>query len=341
MINFFKNIQTLFLFKKKEKFFKRVIFNENNNTFKYLEIIAKKKHTQTCLISFNKLNHINLKDVNFFYFDNHFIIFIFFLFLKIKYLYTSTPDLNNSIFRRSIFNITKYIYVQHSPVSLCMIYKHDAFINFDCIQVVNKNQYSDVMDINHFYQKKIKIFKSKYFFLDSLQNINQNYLKKIDFLIAPTWNTDFYKLNLHNLLFDILKKSKKSFIFRPHYMSLKNNEFSLSDLNTQVDKIDLSPNFDFNNYSDLITDWSGIYLEFLIIKRKKPILINTKMKIRNLNYEKFSMKPIELELRDSLTFQFEINQLDKLSSHIINNMYDNKISTSEFSDKVLSNFYKI
>ena len=124
-------------------------------------------------------------------------------------------------------------------------------------------------------------------------------------------------------------------------MSLKNNEFSLSDLNTQVDKIDLSPNFDFNNYSDLITDWSGIYLEFLIIKRKKPILINTKMKIRNLNYEKFSMKPIELELRDSLTFQFEINQLDKLSSHIINNMYDNKISTSEFSDKVLSNFYKI
>ena len=342
MINFLKNLQTLIHFKKNEKSFKRIIFNENINTIKYLRAIIENDKPETCLVSLKKLNGIYFKNIKFYYFDNNFIVFILFLFLKVKYLYASTPDLNNSIFRKSIFNKTKYIYIQHSPSSLCMIYKHDAFINFDCIQVVNKNQYSDVLDINQFYNKKIKPFKSKYFFLNNLQKNKKNKInEKIDYLIAPTWNSNFYKLNLHILIFDILKELNKKFIFRPHYMSIRKNEFFLKDLNIENNEIDLSPNFDFDIYKNLITDWSGIYLEFLIIKKKKPIVINSKIKVRNNGYKKFSLKPIELELRDSLTTQFNINELDKLKKYIIKNNDDINISDTEFSNIIGSKFYKI
>ena len=50
--------------------------------------------------------------------------------------------------------MTKYIYIQHSPVSLSMAYKKKAFYNFDCLQVVNKNQYSELLEINKKTEKK-------------------------------------------------------------------------------------------------------------------------------------------------------------------------------------------
>tara|TARA_B100000965_G_scaffold402467_1_gene428471 strand:+ start:675 stop:1703 length:1029 start_codon:yes stop_codon:yes gene_type:complete len=342
LINFFKNLKTFIHFKKNEKLFKRIIFNENLNTKKYLDEIIKFDKKFTCLISLQNLDNLNLNNTKYFYFDNNFIISIFFIFLKIRYLYTSTPDLNNSIFRKSIYKKTKYIYIQHSPVSLCMIYKHNAFVNFDCIQVVNKNQNSDVSDINKFYNKNIKTIKSKYLFLNNLKNNKINKLsEKIDYLIAPTWNTNFYELNFHKYIFDILDKHNKSYIFRPHYMSIKNKEFEIKNINIDRNRIDLSPSFNFENFRNLITDWSGIYLEFLIIKRKKPILFNSKMKVRNNNYKKYSLLPIELELRSSLANQFDLDELDKFSKYINKSIINDNLSENDFKDKIRSKFYNI
>ena len=285
MTNFFNNLIKFFHFKKNEKYFKRIIFNENINTIKYLEYIIDLNKANTCVVSLENLKKNDSDNVKYYYFDSLFIISILFIFLKIKYLYTSTPDLNNSFFRKSIYGKSKYIYIQHSPVSLCMAYKGNAFSDFDVLQVINKNQYSDLLDINNFFKKKIKPFKSKYFFLDSLIKENKNLsFTKIDYLIAPTWNSNFYELNLHNDIFKILKRANKTFIFRPHYMSIYKKEFSFNDLDLAKESIDTKSEFSFKNYTNLITDWSGIYLEFAIIKKIKPILINSKMKIRNKNF---------------------------------------------------------
>ena len=56
-------------------------------------------------------------------------------------------------------------------------------------------------------------------------------------------------------------------------------------MNIDNSLIDLNPNFTFDNYNNLISDWSGIYLEFLIIKKVKPILLNSKMKLEIPNLE--------------------------------------------------------
>ena len=64
-------------------------------------------------------------------------------------------------------------------------------------------------------------------------------------------------------------------------MSLKKKEFSYDKLHLNKEKIDTESRFTFEKYNNLITDWSGIYLEFIILKRIKPILINSKMKVGN------------------------------------------------------------
>ena len=40
--------------------------------------------------------------------------------------------------------------------------------------------------------------------------------------------------------------------------------------------LNLDNKLNLKKYSHLITDWSGIYLEYLIVNKKKPILIETK-----------------------------------------------------------------
>ena len=316
MINFLKNFTRLLKFKKNEKRFKRVIFNENLNTFKYLDRIIKRDKPGTCVISLENISNNQTTNTKYFHLNNFFILSLFFIFLKTKYVYASTPDLNFTIFRKSIHKKSKYIYIQHSPVSLSMAYKEKAFINFNAVQVVNKNQYTDLLDINKLFNKNIKPIKSKYLFLENLLLKNKKSGHKIDYLIAPTWNTDFYKLNIHKKIFEILSELNKTFVFRPHYMSIKKNEFLLKDLNLAKDKIDLKSDLNFENYENLISDWSGIYLEFAFIKKRKPILINTKMKIRNKNYKKFRDIPIELKMREELSIQFDFDSLRDLKKFI-------------------------
>ena len=205
MTNFFKNLLNLINFKKNEKNYQRIFFNENKNTFKYLEPYINLSKKNVCIVSLENVEKKNLSNTTCYNFNNNFIVSIFFLILKVKYLYTSTPDLNQTLFKRSVFNITKYIYIQHSPVSLSMAYREKAFIHFDAIQSVNENQYSDILDINRLHRKKIKPFKYKYLFLDSFKKNKVASNAKIDFLIAPSWNTDFYKLNLHTRISTLIK----------------------------------------------------------------------------------------------------------------------------------------
>ena len=337
MINLLNNFLKFLDFKKKEKNFNRIIFNENINTIKYLDYIIKLDKPGTCVVSLEDLKCDNTNSLKYYHF-NSFFISLLFIFLKTKFLYSSTPDLNFTIFRKSIYKRTKYIYVQHSPVSLGMAYNEKAFINFDAVQVVNKNQYSDLLDINTFHKKKIRPIKSKYRFLENFIKIKNISNKKINYLIAPTWNTDFYKLNLHKKLFKILNECNKTFIFRPHYMSIKKKEFSYNDLDLDKNKIDYNPELNFENYENLITDWSGIYLEFAIMKKIKPILINSKMKIKNNNYKKFTHTPIELEMRKNFSFEFDPDNLIQLKDFFIN---DQKITHKKFiNSKILNDkFY--
>jgi hypothetical protein len=335
LINFLKNFNKFLKFKKNEKNFSRVIFNENINTFKYLKNIINHNKKVTCVISLENLGAHDKKNVEYYHFDNYFFLSLIFFFLKTKFLYSSTPDLNFTIFRKSIYKKIKYIYIQHSPVSLSMAYKEKAFINFNAVQVINKNQYSDLIDINNFYKKKIRPIKSKYYFVENSLKITKTLNTKIDYLIAPTWNTDFYKLNLHKEIFKILKDSNKSFVFRPHYMSINKKEFSFNDLDLKRENIDLSSDLIFQNYQNLISDWSGIYLEFVIVNKKKPILINSKMKVRNNNFRKFTMDPIELTMRDELAIQFDVNKMNLLKKFLSNNAVDKKLSLKlDFLEKL-------
>ena len=101
LLNDFKNI---ILLKKINKNYKRVFFFENEFIENHLSpyLYKNKVQKKTLIISIYKITSKNLKDFDIISFNNLFFIQIFFYLLKIRYIYSSTPDLNFTPFKKSL-----------------------------------------------------------------------------------------------------------------------------------------------------------------------------------------------------------------------------------------------
>lgn len=111
-------------------------------------------------------------------------------------------------------------------------------------------------------------------------------------------------------------------------MSFKNKDFLHNSFINQNFTIDKSSDFNIQNYDLLVSDWSGIYLEYLIQKRKKPLLINTKEKIRNTFFK--NEISIEKKLRKEFSYQInliDLNKIEEIVSLVISD--ENNISLDE------------
>ena len=318
MIDFFKDLIKFIGYKIRKSECDLCFFCENKFILNYLKpfIIKKSKKKTVLIFCFEKINHKEFENVEFIFLKSNLFRELFFLTANFKYLYSSTPDLENTIFKRTKFSKCKYIYLSHTPVSLTLIYNESAFDYFDVVQVTSKFQYNELLEIIKKRNLKTKILKYPYLFVENqIKKLNLENKEK-DILIAPSWNTGFYDLNCHKILKDYLDKTDLSYDFRPHPMSIKKNEISLNDLSTLNFSIDSSSFLEFSKYNFFISDWSGIFIEYALIFKRKSHLINTRKKIVNAKYEKYQNKPLEISLRDKLAKTFDIKNIDNLVNDI-------------------------
>lgn len=317
----YKDIVTLINFLKHQNKIERVFFFENNfiEPHLYPYVYKNKTTNKSAIVSLYKIKNNNLKNFKIFKFNKIFFLNLFFLLLDVKYCYSSTPDIDNSAFQRSIFKKTKYIYIQHSPLGLNKIYRDNAFTNFDVVQVVNEFQKNDLDNISKIKNKKIKSWQGHYLFL---KDINQNYSKfkksdqkKIKILIAPTWGTDFFDQNMHLIIKENLNFNKYDLFIRPHIMSVLQNKNLCGNLVDQ--KFQLSTGkIDFKQFNILITDWSGIYIEFAKINKIKSLLIQNKEKILNDKYIKSKNESIDSYARKKLGIVLMPNEINFIENKV-------------------------
>ena len=331
MINDLISVFKFFYIQKK---YQRVFFFENsfteNHLAPYLDKSISKKKTLILSKYYPKNSFLDhyVKII----IRNNFLLNIVFSFLQIKYCYSTTPELGRSYFVKSPFKKTKYIFIQHSAMGLTAIYNDKAFDNFDLVQTINKFQYNDLIEINRVNKKKIRPWKSKYIFFNNSFNNEQIKGDKLKVLIAPTHGTDFYEKALKDII-DNLDDNLYEIELRPHLVSTKKiNDLSLSIQN----KIKINHgNLDFNSIYILISDWSGIYLEYAYKKKQKPILINTKQKILNKNFSNFENNSIDIISRQQIAETIDINEIEKINSYI------QKIQKESHNNKnVIENFFK-
>jgi hypothetical protein len=339
----FKDIYNFIRLKIYENKFRVGFFSENNFIYEYLEpyLLRKIKKNRIMILSFESLHKPYIDKENIFVFKTKFFQELVFLTLKLKYLYSSTPDLNFTIFKKSKNSNCKYIYLSHTPVSMTLIYRKNSFDYFDAVQVTNDYQFKEMKEIVKKNGLKTKIFKSKYLFIEKQKRKISSKSFPWDLLIAPSWNSSFYSTKSHILLNDLLKRKDLSFRLRPHPMSYKKGEITKEELTKLGITIDDDPIIDFQKYDFLISDWSGIFIEYSLIFKKKAFLINTPKKMQNKNYDEFDNKPIEIILRNTLANSYEISEIPKIVQNIENLKTTRKKNNIDknFDQILRNNFY--
>ena len=91
----------------------------------------------------------------------------------------------------------------------------------------------------------------------------------------------------------------------------------------------------FEKFDILITDWSGIYIEFSKLRKNKSILIQNKEKILNKNIHEFKHEIIDTYARNKLG---KILTLDKLEN--IEYEVDNILLNQNYYQKEIDTFFK-
>ena len=248
------------------------------------------------------------------------------------FLITTTPGVGTSSFPKSKIipksNRPKYIYCFHSLVSPNEIYSKDSFKNFDSIlspnQLISKQ-------LRFLVSSNVKIYEFGYPVLENF--VKSDIYEKKSILIAPSWGKDNLFTNVNHISKIINFFNEKDFevTLRPHPM------FEMKNLNrfkTYVDKnLDLPS---LSKYQFLMTDWSGIAIEYSYLTNRPVFFYNSPKKIRrNIKSNKErGLRLIENEMRTELGVVFnEPEELYRLD-------FDNINLNSEKANNFLNNIVK-
>jgi len=353
--NYLKNLNSLFSFFFQKEEFKSVVFysegiNYKNYFIDIIKTLIEKYGIKITYVSSEEKDIIENSSVKNIFIGKGAIRTIFFSTLKCKNLILTLTDLDNLYLKKSKL-CEKYIYLFHSGISTHRGYTKKAFWNYDIILCNGNYQLEELTEMEKIYNlRKKKLLKSGYPYLDYLKKKNDrkisNEIKHI--LIAPTWINDNNNLfeDFSIKIIETLVSNKYQVTLRPHPEHFRISRKIIESLNEKFSKfINFSIEKGINNLNSLIksdlliTDYSGISLEYILGLKKPVIFINSSKKINNEEYAKVNLDSIENELRNSFGYQLNTNNLDNITK-MIKVIETNGVPKKEEIDKFISkSFY--
>lgn len=243
-----------------------------------------------------------------------------YLFKKIKadVLIMTMPDLGNFLFKRSPA-VGKYIYMFHAAVSTHQQYRKEAFFNYDSIFCTGDYQQKEIRKAEELYvQKQKELIPYGYPLLDTIKEQTHADSRQI-VLVAPSWFEgcifdsciDELLLQLSKLPYEVVLRC------HPEYQKRKSKNFARIIKMTETYPrmmIDEEPDVikTLSVADFLITDRSGIALEFAFGTGKPVLFIDTLLKQTNPHCNELGIEPIENSLRSELGISVSPDNFEQL-----------------------------
>jgi CDP-glycerol glycerophosphotransferase (TagB/SpsB family) len=145
-------------------------------------------------------------------------------------------------------------------------------------------------------------------------------------LLAPSWGYyDFTKVFNLEFLSSLLS-DEYHLVFRPHPLVLMRESEYINQLKKQSSisiDTDLCGNYNLEQASVLITDYSGISMEFMALHKKPVIFLSTQEKIINTQFQKYDIVPMEHLVRNMspniIVNHTDVNKLKKTVLETLSN----------------------
>ena len=255
----------------------------------------------------------------------------------------TTPDLDNYYLKRSyVKKDIEYVYMPHGLGSTTMTTHKGAYDHFDTVLCTGQHQIDELRETEQMYHLPAKnLIPGGYAVLDQLLASYDAKSEEINvrprILIAPSWQEDnILDSCLDEILAELLKKDYE-IIVRPHPEYIKRYGPRMDAILTRYQGIskeklsfemDFGSNFNIFSSDVLITDWSGICYEFSFCTKKPTLFINTKMKIYNPDYDKYSKPCMDVASRDIIGVSIDPKEAEKIGD-VVSNMLDHREMYSE------------
>ena len=323
-----------------------VFYAENQASINHFRLLiselTEEKNLQICYVTSVKNDPIfssKNKNIIAFYIGDGTTRTKFFLTLKAKILIMDMPDLQTFHIKRSKVHPVHYIYIFHSMFSTHSYLRKGALDNYDTIFCVGKHHEKEIRATEERYGlKEKKLIKYGFGRLDTLlqekQKFQNTYTKdKNLILITPTYGEKNLLQICGKELIEILLKANFTVMLRPHYRIFKDSKKLINSIienfgnhhNFILEK-GVIPSDKFHNSKCLISDWSGISLEYAFTFERPVVLIDTPKKILNPDSGDITMEPIEISIREKIGHVVSTNNLEKIPEIIKNLENENLLS---------------
>tara|TARA_B100001123_G_scaffold412788_1_gene510433 strand:- start:1596 stop:2729 length:1134 start_codon:yes stop_codon:yes gene_type:complete len=315
---------------------RRIVFYAENkasmNHFRLLiSELTKKRDYKICYVTSVKNDPIlssNDDNIFTFYIGDGIARTKFFLELKAKVLIMDMPDLNTFHIKRSKVFPVHYIYIFHSMFSIHSYLRKGAIDNYDTIFCVGEHHKNEVLEIEKVYDlKSKKLIDYGFGRLDTLLQEKEGIGKKLDkenlIIITPTYGENNLLKVCGVEIIDMLLENNFKVLLRPHFRIFQENP----DLIEEIEKKFLDhENFrledgviakeDFHSSKCLISDWSGISMEYAFVFERPVIYIDVPQKIMNDEIEKIPLIPLEVSIREKIGYVINPKNLKELPTII-------------------------
>ena len=267
----------------------------------------------------------------------------FFLTLRAKILVMDMPDLDRYHIKRSKAYTVHYIYLFHSMFSIHSYLRKGALDNYDTIFCVGPHHVNELRTTEKLYGLKPKTIVNYGFGrLDTLLQEKEKFVKpdsnlKDLILITPSYGDENLLEKCGIELIDTLLKSDFRVLLRPHFRTLRDSKELIDSIKNKFEK---NPSFIFedgvippeyfHNSICMISDWSGISMEYAFTFERSVIFIDVPKKILNPDADDLPLEPIEISIRKKIGHIVSTNNIREIPN-IINNLNNN---TEDFKEQL-------
>lgn len=220
-------------------------------------------------------------------------------------------DLHQFHVRRSVAG-AHHVYLFHAMVSTHMIYRKGAFDHYDTLLCAGPHHVREIQRAEEIYRLPAKrLLETGYPLLDKIRaesaSRKRNHGEPRTVLVAPSWAPGNIMESCVRPLVSALAGKGWRIILRPHPEFLKRKRDVIDSLRADLlayTGVEMETEFlNKNSIHDadvLITDWSGIGLEYAFGTERPVLYIDTPRKVTNPEYERLGLPPIEEDIREKI-----------------------------------------
>jgi len=333
-MSFFRHIKDVVRFMSLPKEQRRLTFySGGKNYWPHLEGLVKElletSNIPVCYISSGEDDPgLTLEHYNYYVFkiDESFVRNWLFKNIETDVMVMTMPDIELFQVKRSKKHKVYYIYVQHSLVSLHMVYRKGAFDHYDTIFCAGPYHVKEIRAMEEKYNLPAKnLVEHGYGRLDSIMEEVKNRPKKekvdgepLHVLMAPTWGPkETIESGVGEKIVDKLMQDGYRVTLRPHPQTIKFAKDKI-DLILKKHKENKMFNYEENisgqdslHESDvMISDWSGAALDYAFGLNKPVWFVDVPRKVNNVDYEELGIEPFEVMIRPKIGKVLHIENMD-------------------------------